>query len=185
MLQRCGGRNKISAHTWETKESFEEGLFRGSLLIPTVFPHSASRKPAVEPGGQKGGGDVLYQDCESQFPRSVFFLLTAVWLSGAERATGQLGGGMRCGSWNLGTEGLTGRLWTKGCWAITRPRGCLFKAKSCLDCCPQTLLLYCSCMRHKGTELEIGRRRRQGEEGSGCLKEEVWTMSSFVLRKQH
>lgn len=50
----------------------------------------------------------------------------------AERAAGQrvgwgwgVGGWNVLWSWNPGAEGLTGRLWTQGCWAITRPPGVL------------------------------------------------------------
>lgn len=82
------------------------------------------------------------------------------WLSGWQGARG----GMCCG-WT-GRETGTG-----GCWVITWPRGCLFKPKSCLDYCTQTLLLYCSCMRHKGREMEIGGRKKQ--RGSRREKERV------------
>lgn len=40
----------------------------------------------------------------------------------AERAAG---GRNVLWSRNPGAEGLTGRLWTQGCWAITRPPGVL------------------------------------------------------------
>lgn len=43
----------------------------------------------------------------------------------AERAAGQKGGVGVLWIWNPGAEGLTGRLWTQGCWAITRPPGVL------------------------------------------------------------
>lgn len=87
MLQRGGGEKNKKAQRTHGKQrnplKEPEVFFRGSLLIPTVFPPRRTRplpgNQLLEPGGQKGGGDVLYQDCESQFPRSVFFL-TAVWL---------------------------------------------------------------------------------------------------------
>ena len=70
---------------------------------------------------------------------------------------------MCCGA-GLSAEGTDWETGTGGCWVITWPRGCLFKPKSCLDYCTQTLLLCRSCMRHKGRELEIGRTTRRGSE---------------------
>lgn len=63
-----------------------------------------------------------------------------------------------------GTDWETGR---GGYWAVTWPRGCLFKPKSCLDYCTQILLLYCSCMRHKARKQDRRRakKRRQSKGG--------------------
>lgn len=94
---------------------------------------------------------------------------------------------------------LAGRLGHGARWVITWPQGCLFKPKSCLDYCSQTLLLYCSCIIHKGTDLESGRRtergspkwkerfimRGGGRSGKREGKEEVWIMSALLPMKQH
>lgn len=122
---------------------------------------------------EKGGGDILYQGCDSQFQLCIFpMVVLAAWL--AEWLAGCM---WRNVLWSGAQHRETG---TGGCWVITWPQGCLFKLKSCLDYCSQTLLSYCSCMRHKSrVEKKCGGRRK------GDRREEVWIMSSLLPRKRH
>lgn len=156
-----------------------KGAFEGAESEPTWFHRIPSQHTRLLPGNQLldwGEGRRWYSisGLWITVPCSVFFLWWFGWLSNWEGA--QRRNVLRSWPQHWGTDLETG---TEGCCAITWPRGCLFKPKSCLDYCPQTLLLYCSCMRHKGRELEMGRAKK------GSLREEVWTMSSLVLRKRH
>ncbi len=124
----------------------QRGLWRSfNLLDSTTFPpqpelpphKSASRKPAVGVGRKEEV--IFYIRAVNHSSMLCIFpmVVLAAWL------TERLAGCMRRNvlwNWPLhwGTDWETE---TGGCWVITWPRGCLFKPKSCLDYCTQTLLL--------------------------------------------
>lgn len=191
-LQHCGWEMQM----W-TERSLKEQSWACSSLLPSLHsPNShhtsASRKPAVGLGRRE---EMIFYIRAVNHSSMLCIFPMVVWLPGwlAERLAGcvrrnVLWSGPQC----LGTDWKTGK---GGCWVITWPRGCLFKPKSCLDYCTQTLLLCCSCMRHEGRELEIGRRKKRGSQkgkervmgGRSGKREgrEIWTMSSLLPRKRH
>lgn len=162
MLQHCGAELQM----WTERPLKEQnwGLLDSTTFPPQpeLPPHKpASRKPAV---GLRRREEVIFYIRAVNHSSMLCIFPMVVWLPGwlAERLAGRmrrnvLWSGPQC--W--GTEWETG---TGGCWVITWPRGCLFKPKSCLDYCTQTLLLYCSCKRHKSRELEVGRRKKRGRQ---------------------
>lgn len=130
MLQCCGGGKKISVHTWETKESFE-GVGGFISWVSVDSNRLSSRRTRPLPGNQLLNRGARREEAMF-YIRTVNHSSLALYFSCSRRfgwaersgASGAaMGGGMRCGSWNLDTEGLTGRLWTEGCWAITQPPG--------------------------------------------------------------
>lgn len=178
MLQCCDGELQM----WEKK-------VRASSILPPSLPDMRSHPTSPLPGNQLldwGEGRRWYSisGLWITVPCSVFFLwwfgCLAGWL--AEGLTGcmrrkVLWSGPQC----RGTDWET---WTGGCWVSTWPKGCLFKPKTCLDCCTQTLLLYCSCMRHKGRELEGDRKRKRELSWEGEKQEERGDLYNVIPRSQ-
>lgn len=95
MLQ-CGAEEKSSAHTRETKESFEGagGFFGGSLLIPNVFPPGAQdrfQETSCWTGGARREEAMFYIRTVNHSSLALYFSSRRFGL--AERAAGQTEGG--------------------------------------------------------------------------------------------
>lgn len=136
---------------------------------------------------EKGGGDILYQGCESQF-HALYFSYggLAGWLSGWQGVWR----GMCCGP-GPSAEGLTRRL-GQGVAGLLHGLGGAYLNQSPVW---TIALRHCYCTAAawdtKAEKLEIWKRKKRVRlkekviTGGGERREEVWIMLSILPRKRH
>lgn len=142
------------------REAFEEAESRPPQFHPPSPSNPNSHCTSLFPGNQlldwgKGRRWYSISGLWITVPCSVFFLwwfgCLAGWVAGRRRNV------LLSRPQHWGADWKTG---TRGCWVITRPRGCLFKPKSCLDYCTVIVL---QLRGSKDRELEIERRKKRGK----------------------